>query len=247
MAFCTVNFRSPVLSKACSMDVLLPDMQPGDGPFPVLYLLHGLSDDHTIWQRRTSIERYAAGLPLIVAMPDGARSFYCDAVDGPAYETYMMQDVVGFVDRFFHTVPTREGRAIGGLSMGGYGSLKLALKFPDRFCSVAAHSSYQAITRGSIRDDLTDELRRILGDSPEGGKDDLFAIARGLAPEQAPAIRFDCGADDGLLQHNRDFHAHLDTLGVVHEYEEFPGAHDWGYWDAHVQEALEFHRRALGI
>jgi len=247
VAFCTVNFHSLVLSKACSMNVLLPDMQPGSGPFPVLYLLHGLSDDHTIWQRRTSIERYAAGLPLIVAMPDGERGFYCDAVDGPAYETYMMQDVVGFVDRFLHTVPTRAGRAVGGLSMGGYGSLKLALKFPGKFCSVAAHSSCQAITRGPVRDDLTDELGRILGDSPEGGKDDLFAIARGLAPEQTPAIRFDCGMEDGLLQHNRDFHGHLETLGIPHEYEEFPGAHDWGYWDVHVQEALEFHRRALGI
>lgn len=242
-----MNFHSDTLRKACSMTVLLPDAQDKDGPFPVLYLLHGLSDDHTIWQRRTSIERYAAALPLIVVMPDGGRSFYCDAADGPAYESHMMRDVVGFVDRFLHTVPSRDGRAIGGLSMGGYGAMKLALKFPDCFCSVAAHSACHAIASGNPVEDLDAELKRIFGPSPEGGPDDLFAIAEGVDRAKLPAIRFDCGMDDFLLEHNRQFHDHLQRQGIPHEYEEFPGTHCWEYWDTHVREALEFHRKALGI
>lgn len=229
------------------MNVLFPDRQEGDGPFPVYYLLHGLSDDHTIWCRRTSLERYIDGLPLIVVMPDGGRSFYCDAADGPAYEAHIMKDVTGFVDRFFRTIPSREGRAIGGLSMGGYGSLKLALKYPDTFCSVVAHSGCHLITDGAPREDLGPELARILGPDPQGGPDDVLALAEKIERELLPAIRIDCGVDDGLLDHNRKLHEHLDRLAIPHEYEEFPGAHNWEYWDLRVQEALAFHRKALGI
>ena len=249
MALCSVNFHSPALQKACSMTALLPDRQDASGPYPVLYLLHGLSDDHTIWQRRTSIERYVADPALIVVMPDGGRGFYCDAVEGPAYEAHVMQDVIGFVDRFLDTQPCREGRAIEGLSMGGYGALKLGLKFPDQFCCIVGHSSCPLIAHGvpEGREELAPELRRIYGQSPAGGPDDLLAIAERANRDRLPAIRFDCGTDDFLIEQNRQFHAHLDQLGIPHEYEEFPGEHEWGYWDTHVQEGIAFHRRSLGI
>ena len=134
MACCTLYFHSPALMKACSMTVIVPESGVGEPPFPVCYLLHGLSDDHTSWARRTSIERYVANLPLIVVMPDGGRGFYTDAVEGPAYERHLIEDVIGFVDRTFQTIRVRRGRVIGGLSMGGFGAMKLALKFPQLFC-----------------------------------------------------------------------------------------------------------------
>ena len=138
MALCSVQLFGESIQKASGMNVILPDAQ---GPFGVLYLLHGLSDDHTIWCRRTSIERYAAELPLIVVMPDGHRSFYCNdpRPGGCAYEDHIVTDVVGFVDRTFPTIADRAGRAIGGLSMGGYGAMMLALRHPDLF-SVWAHT-----------------------------------------------------------------------------------------------------------
>ena len=157
MAFCNVSFFSPALVKACAMNVILPDRQAGAGPFPTFYLLHGMSDDHTIWARRTSIERYVEGLPLIVVMPDVGRGYYCDAAEGPAYEAHIVQDVIGFVERFLNAIPSREGRVIGGLSMGGYGAIKLALKFPDLFCSAVSHSGALAVTR---RETLRPELQR---------------------------------------------------------------------------------------
>ena len=246
MAFCSVQFRSSALEKACSMNVILPEAEAPTGRYPVYYLLHGLSDDHTIWCRRTSIERYVQSLPLIVVMPDGGRSFYCDAVSGPRYETLMIEDVIGFVDRFFPTIASREGRVIGGLSMGGYGSMKLALKFPDQFCSVVAHSSCHNIARRPV-EELSNELRLILGSEPANGKDDLFAIVENAELSKLPAIRFDCGVDDFLLDDNRLFHQHLESLNIPHEYEEFPGEHSWAYWDVHVQEAIAFHCKALGI
>src|SRR5579859_5151833 len=121
MSCAEIKYFSDALVKATSATVLLPECrQPG--PYPVLYLLHGLSDDNTAWQRKTSIERYVQDLPLIVVMPDGGRSFYTDAVAGMAYETAIVRDLVGFIDRVFQTNPTREARCIAGLSMGGYGA-----------------------------------------------------------------------------------------------------------------------------
>lgn len=249
MATLSVNFHGHALNKACSMNVILPDGE-AEGPFPVFYLLHGLSDDHSIWGRRTSIERYVRDIPMIVVMPDGGRSFYCDAVRGPAYESHILRDVVGFVDRHFDTIATREGRVIGGLSMGGYGALKLGMKFPELFCSTVSHSGALGITRADpekIREDMRTEFPLIFGDNPAGGEDCLFGIAERADPNILPAIRIDCGTEDGLLEANRVFHAHLESLEIAHEYEEFPGAHTWDYWDLHVRKAIAFHRKALDV
>ena len=103
-------------------------------------LLHGLSDEHTRWIRQTSITRYVDNLLLIVMMPDGERNCYCDAIEGLAFETALIHDLVGYVDQMFHTKAVRTRRCIGGLSMGGYGSIKLALRFPEMFCSATSHS-----------------------------------------------------------------------------------------------------------
>jgi S-formylglutathione hydrolase FrmB len=229
---------------------ILPEGKPG--PFPVFYLLHGLSDDHTAWTRRSSIERYVQDLPMIVIMPNGERSFYSDAagLTNAAFETYIMRDLVGFVDSTFQTVPSREGRVIAGLSMGGYGAVKLALKFPDMFCAAVSHSGALARASDLMEDDGSDwarEMRAVFGPNPQGSDNDVFALAERINRDKLPALRIDCGVDDFLIEHNRSFHAHLNALNIAHEYEEFPGAHDWSYWDTHVQETVAFFARELGI
>lgn len=233
MSVAHVNFFSPALEKETSFVALLPDRQPSAGPFAVYYLLHGLSDNETAWLRWSSIERHVRDLPLIVILPDGDRYWYSDWPGGPAYEKALVEDLVGFVDRMFNTVASREGRVLGGLSMGGFGSMKLALAHPDKFCSVVSHSSAFSVVRN--------------GAFPIPAENCPFDLAGKLPPAKAPAIRFDCGVDDFLIEHNRDFHAHLEKLGIAHEYQEFPGEHTWGYWDEHVQEAIAFHRKVLGI
>ena len=231
MACATLNFHSPALLKACSMNVIFPERSVGQPPFPVCYLLHGLSDDHTVWARRTSIERHVAGLPLIVVMPDGGRGFYCDAVAGPAYERHILEDVIGFVDRTFQTIAERQGRVIGGLSMGGYGAIQLALKFPQLFGSAVSHAAALDVRRRLARPEVAAEMRRIFGPAPGGGPNDLYALAEKIDRTLLPARRLDCGLEEGLLEENRAFHRHLEQLGIPHEYAEFPGAHTWEYWD----------------
>ena len=230
MALLHINYFSQPLRKQAGMFVAMPDI---DGPFRVVYLLHGLSDDYTMWQRRSSIERYADRFGLMVVMPDGGRSFYCDQPYGN-YEGHILE-TVHFIDRTFRTVDAPGGRAIGGLSMGGYGAMKLGLKYPELFGSVAAHSgAIDMISR-----QVAEHLQGIF-QIPLTPADDCFALAS--LPGVKPAIYFDCGVDDTLLEGNRRFHEHLLALQISHTYVEYPGAHSWEYWDQHVVEALQFHQ-----
>jgi len=249
MAFCELHFWSASLGRQTACNLIIPQGQPS--PWSVFYLLHGSSDDHTIWTRRTSIERYVEGLPLLVVMPEGGGSgFYTDAVDGSGnYESAIIKDLIPFMDATFPTRKDKGGRAIGGLSMGGYGAVKLALKYPDLFGSANSHSGAVSLENMVNATDANwrQKMRRIFGENAVGSDEDPFALAQKSDPATRPALKIDCGTEDFLLEDNRDFHAHLEGLNVAHGYDEFPGAHEWGYWDTHIQDALAFHREHLGI
>lgn len=247
MAVAHVNFLSQALQKEVAFCALLPDRQDKPGPYPTFYLLHGLSDDYTAWLRWSNIEVYVRELPLIVILPDGDRSFYCDAGHGPAYETALVSDLVGFVDQCFPTETIGPCRAVGGLSMGGYGAMKLGLKYPELFCSISAHSGCHAVCHNKEPRDYDPALRRIWSTKRAVRENDCFALAEKLDPDSAPAIWMDCGVEDFLLEDNRQLHQHLTKLGVEHTYHEFPGGHSWPYWDEHIREAIDFHRNVLGL
>jgi putative tributyrin esterase len=250
MALITARFNSSILYKQVELHLLVPE---GDGPFPVCYLLHGGGDDSSNWLRNSRIETIAQNLPLIIAMPDCYYSFCVDHYDGPAYAQYLLKDVVGFVERTFPVIKHRNSRCIGGLSMGGYGALHLALSNPDVF--VSAHSSAGCFGfwgehlkhwNMAFSDDYLAMLRRIHG--PRGDDSDLhlFTLAKKAASHQRlPALRLDCGASDSLLQTNRDFHSHLTALQIPHTYSESPGDHNWIYFDSQIAGALEFHLRSM--
>ncbi len=245
MAFCTIGWFSHSLGKQVQMNVILPDT--GKGPFPVFYLLHGLTDDYTCWHRRSRIEVYVADKPLIVVMPDGYRGWYTNNVVGARYFDYMTKDLIETTERFFPAKRTRAGRCIGGLSMGGYGALRIALGRPDLFCSVNSHSG--ALWRGSNNKHLQNpEFERRLGKKRVGTDNDLLHLAKQAKKAGTlPKMLIDCGTEDYLLEENRIYHRELEEAGIDHIYREFPGAHTWDYWDEHVKEALEFHCRNLRI
>ena len=251
MALCEIHWHSTILKQKLGMNVILPET--GIAPFHTFYLLHGLSDDYTTWLRRTRIEWYLRDLPLIVVMPEGFRGWYTDHEHGPAYGRYLGEEVVAFIERNFPARRERAARHIGGLSMGGYGALRTALRYPDLFGSANSHSG--ALFHGShdwsLKDQREDrrafatEMLHVFGPRPEGSSHDLLALARttqvaGLLPR----IQLDCGIDDFLIEANRLFHNELVHLKIPHEYREFPGGHEWDYWDLHVQEAIRFHLAA---
>ena len=252
MALCEVHWHSKILKQKLGMNVILPET--GDGPFHTFYLLHGLSDDYTTWVRRTRIEWYVRELPLIVVMPDGFRGWYTDHDKGPAFGRYLGEEVVDFVERNFPAKRERAARHIGGLSMGGYGAIRTALRYPEIFSSANSHSG--ALIHGATdwslpqdredRRSFADEMNHVFGARPEGSAHDLLALARAAqVPGLLPRMLLDCGTSDFLLDANRRFHGELEHLKIPHIYREFPGAHDWDYWDKHVQAALEFHLQGV--
>jgi S-formylglutathione hydrolase FrmB len=250
MALCELHWSSQSLGKHVGAYVYIPDDAPP--PLATLYLLHGLSDDYTIWLRRTSIERYATRHKLIIVMPDGFRGFYTNNAAGPAYATYFAKEVVETIERIFPAKRSRESRGVGGLSMGGYGALRLALGHPDVFSVATSHSG--AVLHGSrnhprVGGALQDaEFHRIFGEAPVGTDHDVLKLAADATRAGTlPHLRIDCGVEDDLIHDNRGLHSKLEALRVPHEYHEFPGGHNWEYWDEHVQEALVFQSRHLSV
>jgi putative tributyrin esterase len=239
MGVAQVQLFSNALGKWTSYNVILPD--EGDGPFPVVFQLHGLSDDHNAWLQRSNIVRHAAQYPFIIAFPDGGTHFYTNwkssgRLGKVNYEDLIVTDITAHLKRTFNV--TDGPWAIGGLSMGGYGAMKLGLKYAERFASIWSHSS------------AFDMRDRDFDYSLIQDPDDIHLVPhaeRVSRMERPPVISFDCGTEDELLDENRWFHTELDRLGLEHNYKEHPGAHTWDYWDMHVREALEQHARVLGV
>jgi S-formylglutathione hydrolase FrmB len=249
MILSELRFPSRTLGLRVSMNVLLPENL--DGPFATFYLLHGLSDDHTGWQRWTRIENYAGNLPLAIVMPQGFRGFYTNNNAGPRYLDYIVEDVIGAAERYLPLKRERGSRCIGGLSMGGYGALRVGLARPDLFASINSHSgALLAGTTGQRKDGPmpTPEWMSIFGHEPAGSEHDLVTLAKRVhAGAMKPQILIDCGENDFLIDQNRGFESELKKIGLPHTYREFPGVHDWNYWDLHIRDALAFHAQAIGI
>ncbi len=244
MALMQCSFSSEVLGVGASMNVVLPQV-PGlkEKKLPVLYLLHGLSDDHTAWLRRTSIERYAELWKLAVVMPAVNRSFYTDMKHGYKYETFISKELPELAQSFFPVSDKREDTFVAGLSMGGYGALKLALGNPDRYAAAASLSGAVDIagvplTEGIVEFDLIFEDKHKL----KGSKDDLFYLAEKAAASEGkkPRIYQCCGTEDFLYEDNVRFRDFISKLSFDYTYEEERGMHEWGYWDKKIQKVLRW-------
>ncbi|MBA2694757.1 MAG: alpha/beta hydrolase [Ornithinimicrobium sp.] len=248
MALITCDFYSDVLEVSTSMTVLLPQQTrtqigmsgaPGHGEPPVLYLLHGLSDDHTTWVRRTSIERYAAPLGLAVVMPAVHRSFYADEVHGHRYWTFLSQELSQVVSSFFRVSQRQEDTYVAGLSMGGYGALKWALREPDRFAGVASMSGALDVVRMPERPERAGLVERVFGGMP-GPQDDVLALVASADVEALPPVHLSCGTDDELVEGNRVFARAAREAGVQLTEDFRPGEHEWGFWDTEIQSVLDW-------
>jgi S-formylglutathione hydrolase FrmB len=212
------------------------------GPPPVLYLLHGLSDDDTIWLRRTSIERYVAPLGLAVVMPQVHRSFYTDEAYGGRYWTFLAEELPALVADLFRVSDRREDTFVAGLSMGGYGALKWALRQPERFAAAASLSGAVDVAGLRTHRIRPEDLRlfdRVFGDrEAAGGPDDVLALLRAADPATLPALYACCGTEDELIGDNERFRDACAAAGVPLTTDFGPGAHDWAYWDVRIQDVL---------
>ncbi|MGX4586368.1 alpha/beta hydrolase [Paenibacillus chitinolyticus] len=251
MAFIQCDFYSEVLGMSTSIQVILPQRTTGqiglEGSaaglrHPTLYLLHGLSDDDSIWMRRTAIERYAAPLGLAVVMPNAARSFYTDMENGYDYWTFLSEELPQVCRSFFPLSDRREDNFVAGLSMGGYGAFKWALKKPDQFAAAASLSGVTQVKE--IEKRFPKDFRLVFGKNKELLRaSDLFALARYAAEKKTelPALYQCCGTDDFLYEENIAFRDYVQGLNIPLLYEEEEGRiHDWSYWDQQISRVLEW-------
>ena len=259
MALIHIGFFSDVLGMCTSCDVILPQksskligMETGardDGAHPVLWLLHGASDDHTIWQRRTSIERYAAPLGLAVVMPAAHLSSYSDMTHGGRFFTYIADELPEKMRGFFPLSDRREDNFIAGLSMGGSGCVKIGLARPENYAAIGCLSSGMSTVENRAvsgnpawkkRMYATYDGRDLTGTEEDTPASVLRILEEGLP---APRIYHACGSEDFLLENAhqmRDFFQGIDGNPFDFTYEEAPGAHTWEFWDEHIQHFLRF-------
>jgi putative tributyrin esterase len=249
-----VRFFSETLGLMSTMHVLLPQRTMAEAQrkrppkVRALYLLHGHSDDHTSWQRWTSIERYVEGLNLAVVMPAVHLSFYNDMAHGGKYWQFISEEVPALVRDMFPLSARREDTFVAGLSMGGYGAFKLALTHPDRFAAAASLSGAVDINEvvKPVRNDPENkawqaEMRTVFGDLSKvpGSKHDLFTLARKVSRGPVrPRLYQCCGTEDFLYDDNIRFRDHVRKLPLDLTYEESPGEHNWAYWDKMIQNVL---------
>jgi putative tributyrin esterase len=232
----TVQYMSQALWREVTYTALLPDeTRAGPGPYAVLCQLHGGNQNHTAWLYNSSLARRAQALPLIVILPDGAQSRWANGgTPFTAYEDFLIEELPQHVRHMF---PARDEKwAIGGNSMGGFGAVRLGLKYPQRFCSVWSHSG------GFPNADPLPEHWHWSGNPADL---DCYALIDQMDPRTMPLLSFDCGTGDHLLDSNRRYHAFLESRAIPHTYQEHAGGHSWDYWDMHVQEALIQHDKAL--
>ena len=248
MAHLRCDFFSEVLGLSTSMTVVLPQQTTAqigmagtarpDG-HPLLYLLHGLSDDDTTWLRRTSVERYVAPLGLAVVMPQVHRSFYSDEVHGSRYWTFLSEELPEVVHSFFRLSTHRADTFVAGLSMGGYGAMKWALRQPERFAAAASLSGSLDIADRQRWRDKPEVMRRIFGDAEVAGTDaDLLALLDRADPAVLPELYVCCGTNDRLIDSNRQFVDRATAAGIDVRSDFDEGDHSWTYWDARIRDVL---------
>ncbi|HEV2707496.1 MAG TPA: alpha/beta hydrolase family protein [Pyrinomonadaceae bacterium] len=253
----TIRFESKLTGKVLPYNVLLPpDYHRAAAKtkrYPVLYLLHGLTGHYTNWLERTRLADYAAAQDLIIVMPEGNNGWYSDSatVAADKYESYFIEELMPDVERRFRTHGARDGRAVAGLSMGGYGALKFGVKHPQLFSLAASTSGAVSAASWRTEDEVktTPFIRQSLlqtfgaPDHPAKVSNDLFKLVRELPSERLarlPYFYLDCGTEDslGLLAPNRALADLFVERKIPHEYRQLPGTHNWAYWDRQVREIL---------
>ena len=244
MALFRIDHSSACVKVNLPLYLILPS--PGSlkektlADFRVLFLLHGLSDDASAWQRYTNIEILARELDLAVIMPTGGRSMYTDMTNGQAYFSYLTEELPEYLQKLFRLNLKRENTAIAGLSMGGYGAFKAALLRPELYSAAGSFSGvlglqfFPKIEDESMRREFTQlfgDLDRAVGST----YDPLVWLENAAKePSAYPRLYASCGRQDELLPLNRIFHQRAQALGFPLTYVEADGIHDWFFWQDQI-------------
>jgi S-formylglutathione hydrolase FrmB len=243
-----IEFQTTYYSSAVGLHLGARILVPESGPRgkATLYLLHGLSDDHSIWHRRSSVERYVEPCDAVIVMPYGGRGFYTNADHGSKWGDAIGSELIAKIEDWFGVSTSSEHRYIAGLSMGGYGAFRLALSNPGVYGHAASMSGALMIGSQALNNPLRsaeydEELRRIFADNPVGTHHDLLHLATQCASTgQLPNLWMDCGTSDFLFDDNQTFYARITEMNMPIRYEVSEGSHDWQYWNRLLPDVLRW-------
>lgn len=241
MAFFSCEYRSSALGKSTNINIIIPEGAEKGGK--VLYLLHGHSDNNSAWMRFTSIERYAMALGIAVVMPDADVSFYSDVKYGLKYYTYISEELPSYIARTFRLSAKCEDTYIAGLSMGGYGALKIALSNPEKYAGAASLSGALDVAfRVNVIKQWTDVFYKICGDENlETSRHNLFNLVEEISDNPVkPKIYVVCGREDFLYRDNCNFDKFIAGKGFDYKFVIEPGIHNWDFWDKQIYPAIAF-------
>ncbi len=258
MILTRINFYSVVLRNHVDVDILLPSMDDNEAflnknldeiyakkKYPVLYLLHGAFDDHTMWSRNTHIERYAQKHQIAVVMPSGQNGFYTDTENGLNYYTFMTEELPRLIETYFPISKERKDRFIAGASMGGYGASRIALSLPDRYAAFGDFS-------GALDPETLEPAMKAIGfdffrydllfggaDQIRGTENDVYHLAVKNDTPVKPEAFIYCGLQD-TINHgmNLKFYDLLADNGYRASFKDGDGGHDWIYWEKCLEDFL---------
>jgi putative tributyrin esterase len=247
-----VTFRSQALNREMQYRTFMPESM-GDRKLPVVYLLHGGGGTFRDWSNYSDVAQFAAG-GLLLVMPQGDNSYYVNASQRTQdrYEDYMLDDLVQDVEARFPARTDRGGRAIVGVSMGGFGAVKLALDHPETFAFAGGISSAIDVTRRRFtwrRLNQSRHFEELFG--PDGSQArrnyDPFHLATKADAKTLPYLYLTCGEQEGLLAPNREFAALLKRSGIAHEFHAVSGGHEWIRWEQQLPALFASLRETLRV
>jgi len=258
----SLKVKSAILGKEVEYNIYLPaDYDKSTRSYPVLYLLHGYTDDETGWTQFGETQGIADkaiqsgdAAPMIIVMPDGGVSWYINSFDGKVkYEDFFIKEFIPFIDANYHTRPKKNYRAIAGLSMGGFGTFTMATKYPELFAAAAPLSAgvFTDAEITAMPDDNWNNVFAILyGKDLKGAarlnehynKNSILKIIESGNTDDLKKVRYyiDCGDDDFLIKGNMAIHAAMIEKKVPHEFRVRDGGHTWTYWRTALPEVLKF-------
>ncbi len=260
--FDNLSLSSEILNKEMKFALYLPaGYESSERSYPVLYLLHGGGDDQKAWIQQGDVQRiadkaFAEGKadPMIIVTPDAGMTFYMNNAQGEyPYEDYFIKELIPFIEQHYRCRTEKKYRAIGGLSMGGFGSLLYSMHHPELFSACTALSAAVRTDEQINEMTLNEFLRRYqtaMGEVKEGepritefwNQNSILWLVNRMAEEQKNQVRLylDCGDDDFLYKGNSLLHIALRDRNIPHEYRVRNGGHSWEYWRMALPDALQF-------
>ena len=258
----SLKVKSKLMGKEIKYSIYLPaDYDKTNRRYPLLYLLHGYSDDETGWTQFGQAQEIADKTinngdapPMIIVMPDAEVTWYMNTFDNKGrYEDFFTEEFIPYIDANYRTRAKKEFRAVAGLSMGGFGTMLYAAKHPELFAAASALSA--AVRTDEEMMAMPDErwenrYATIYGPNLKGKarltdfyyKNSILKLVETISSEKLKTVRYyiDCGDDDALVTGNMVLHTELMKKGIPHEFRVRDGAHTWTYWRTALPEVLKF-------